>query len=166
MKKFLLAGFVVFSASLSGTALADVSKIGVVNFQEVVQKSPDYEALKTKLEKQFTPKQKKMMDGQKELQKKVEDLRRNDAVMKEEDKKKLQEEIIKKQQELQAMEVNFQKEYVAEQEKAFQELVAKLKAKVVTVAEQEKLDMILAKDAVPFTKGPDVTQKVIDALKK
>lgn len=165
MKKILLTGLFVFSTSLASVALADDMKIGIVNFQEVVQKSPDYEALKSKLEKQFTPKQKKLVDGQKELQKDVEELRKNDSVMKEEDKKKLQEKIIKKQQELQAMEVGFQKEYVAEQEKGFQELVNKLKEKVAKVAEKEKLDMVLSKDAVPYSKGPDVTQKVIDALK-
>ncbi len=166
MKKFLFVSFIALSASVANVALAaDASKIGIVNFQEVVQNSPDYEALKSKLEKQLAPKQKKLMASQKEFQKDLEDLRKNDAVMKEADKKKLQEKIIKKQQEIQLMEAAFQKESLAAQEKAFQELVTKLKAKIAKVAKAEKLDMALTKDAVLYTTGPDITQKVIKALK-
>ena len=40
------------------------------------------------------------------------------------------------------------------------------KGKIAKIAEQEKLDIILTTEAVAYSKSPDITQKVIDALKK
>lgn len=166
MKKNLLLGLFILSTSFSSALLAADMKVGVVNFQEVVQKSPDYEAFKTKLEKEFAPKQKKLLEAQKELQKDVEEYRKNESILTEDKKKAAQEKFIKKQQQIQADEMAFQKEYALAQEKAFYEIVKKIKgASAAKVAKEANVDLILSKDAVIHTSGPDLTEKMISALK-
>lgn len=76
----IAAGFLVTGLAAT-SARAAALKIGVVNYQVLVQSSPQYKAAISALRTEFMPKQKRLQAEAKTLQAKQAKLQRNEATM-------------------------------------------------------------------------------------
>ena len=157
----ILACAVVFSGSASA---ADVAKIGVVDFQQVIQESEAGQQVQERIQKQG----RKMESDLQELGQQIEELQkqlsRDSMVM---NKKKRQE----KQREMEIKRYDFQskkEEYESEFRQMQSELVGKLQAEILSIAEEigetEGYLLIVEKNAaVYYPDSIEITDKVIKA---
>lgn len=174
MKKVVGLSLILSSALVfSGVAFAAANtgtNVCVVEIAKVLHDSPqvkkDVEALKAKFKKD----QDSIESKQNAMQKKMADLKKNDAVMSSATKAKTEKAIADERQSLIKEIGDFQQKLTAEQ-KAMMDVVFKdLNGVIQSVAKTEKCDVVLDSQFVLYAvPGHDVTadvEKKFDAEKK
>ncbi len=167
MKKIIFSIIAVLSFSLfiTTSAWAADTKIGVINMQGLLQKLPQMKKIGDDLKKQFGDKQKQLVDAQDSFKKDADKFRRDGAVMSDKDKQAAEDKLFKAQQDLQTMQMDLQRDYMAAQNKQVDTLMSSIKAVVEKIATQEKFDLILVNASVAYAnKDMDITTKVSKEL--
>ncbi len=152
--------------SLFGTSLfADSAKIGVVDLQKIMQASSQMKDIQQKLEKEFKPRRDKLVATETALKSDMEKFKRDSAIMSATQKKDLEKKIVAAQQQFERDGQQYQQELSAAHNEAMEGLYAKVRAAISKIAKEEKYDIIVQKDAAPFSVDTlDVTDKVIKAI--
>src|SRR5262252_2482618 len=94
----LVAGVMAVAAPL-GAAHAEL-KIGVVNFEALVQESPQLKTMRQALQDEFGPRERDLVQLQKDLKTKAEKFQKDAAVMTDAEKSKLERELREGQRDL------------------------------------------------------------------
>jgi outer membrane protein len=166
MKKILLLVLSIGLLLGFSVARADNLKVGVLDVQKVMQKSPRVSAMQAKLKKQFAPQEKKITAAQKQLKADFDKYNKDQAVMKDADKKALQKKILAEQSKLRNLQTQFQQQLIAAQRKSMQSILKDIEDAVEKVAKDQKLDLVLTKASVAYNNPDlDVTDQVIKKLK-
>ena len=156
----LLVGF-IFAMSI-GSVFADGVKVGIVDLQKIMQTSPQMKVIQQKLEKDFKPRRDKLVAMEETLKKDMEKFKRDDAVMSEAQKKELEKKIIASQQMFEREGQQYQQELSTAHNEAMEGLYTKIRTAIKKVAEMKKFDIILQKDAAPYSVDTlDVTPEVM-----
>jgi outer membrane protein len=152
--------------SLSGaSAFADWAKIGVVDLQKIMQTSSQMKVIQQKLEKDFKPRRDKLVTMEEDLKKDMERFKRDSAVLSQTQKKALEKKIVATQQTFEREGQQYQQELSTAHNEAMEELYGKIRKAINKVAESEKYDLILQKDAAPFSVGKlDITERVMKQI--
>lgn len=160
--KMIIPAFLLITVSCANAA--DL-KIGVINVQQIMQKSPMVIALNKQLQDQFQPRQAQLVKAQSDLQAEVDKLNKNGAVMSNNDRSQLQDKIIADRASLQASGQSFQTDLNAAQSQAMQQFMGKLQAAVNVVAANGKYDLILQRSGTPYVNNAlDITSLVMAQL--
>lgn len=165
MKRFgLVLAALVFA--LTGTnAFAEWSKIGVVDLQKIMQTSPQMKEIQQKLEKDFKPRRDALVAMEEGLKKNMEQFKRDNTIMSDTQKKDMERKIIATQQQFEREGQQYQQELSSAHNEAMEGLYNKVRAAISKVAETDKFDIILQKDAAPFTTVKlDVTDRVMKEI--
>jgi outer membrane protein len=166
MKKII--GTIVASTLLLGaTAFASI-KVGIIDLPQILQHSPQVQAISTKLKAQFKPEQEKIMAAQNKIRTEAQKLSPNKTdAMKPAEKKAIQDKIMAEQKKLQQMVVNFQEGVGKAQESAMRAFMDQVDTAVKTIAQKDGLDLVLLKPAVVYASDTvDVTKQVLAVLPK
>ena len=164
MKRFGGVLAVVFSL-FAMNVWADVSKIGVVDLQKIMQTSTQMKEIQQKLEQEFKPRRDKLIAAESALKGDVEKFKRDSAIMSVSQKKELEKKIITAQQQFERDGQQYQQELTTANNEAMEALYAKVRAAISKVAKDNKYDLIVQKDAAPFSaEALDVTDKVVKAI--
>jgi len=165
MKRFGVV-LVALVLSLFGTSLfADWAKVGVVDLQKIMQASTQMKSIQEKLEKEFKPRRDKLVAVETSLKSDMEKFKRDGAILSATQKKDLEKKILAAQQQFERDGQQYQQELSAAHNEAMEGLYAKVRAAISKIAKDEKYDIIVQKDAAPFsTTELDVTDKIIKAL--
>jgi outer membrane protein len=168
MKKLLLSLLPVVGLFLFGSsAMAADLKIGVVDVRLVLQKSPQMAVSNSELQREFKPRETEVSDAQKTLQADAEKLNRNAASMSQDDRNKAQEKLLEERTKLQTLASSFQKDLAKAQNQAMQKLLTKVGNIVSGIAKENKYDIVLQRDSVPYAKPDmDITNQVIQGMLK
>jgi outer membrane protein len=152
--------------SLFGTSLfADWAKIGVVDLQKIMQTSSQMKSIQEKLEKEFKPRRDKLVAVEASLKSDMEKFKRDSAIMSATQKKELEKKIVSTQQQFERDGQQYQQELSTAHNEAMEGLYTKVRAAIGKIAKDEKYDIIVQKDAAPFsTQALDVTDKVIKEI--
>lgn len=151
----------VFSLG-TANAIADGAKIGVVDLQKIMQTSPQMKAIQQKLENQFKPRRDKLVAMEENLKKDMEEFKRDSAVMSQTQKKDLEKKIVTKQQSFERQGQQYQQELSTAHNEAMEDLYGKIRKAITKVADSEKYDIVLQKDAAPFSVDKlDITANVM-----
>ena len=105
--------------SLGFAATANVN-IGVLDVQALMQKSPQVEKIKADLEKQFKSRQSALQSQAKELESKMDKLKRNGSVMSEAERQELQADLMKSRRNLEQAQQDLQNDANIAQNKAME----------------------------------------------
>jgi len=152
-------------ALFASAAMAENLKVGVVDLHKVMQESSQAKAISQQLEKQFKPRQQKLLAQQKQLKADADKLNRDSSVMTAAQKKQLQNKINAEKGSLQQAAAAYQQELNNAQNKAMQDFFNKVKAALDKIAKQGNYDIILQKEGVPFAADKiDITPQVVKAL--
>lgn len=158
-------GGVLFALLFSMSAFADGTKIGVVDLQKIMQTAPQMKAIQEKLEKEFKPRRDKLVAVEEGLKKDMEKFKRDSTVMSASQKKDLEKKILATQQQFERDGQQYQQELSTAHNEAMEEFYNKIRAAIAKVAESEKYDVVLQKDAAPYSSEKlDVTAKVIQGI--
>jgi outer membrane protein len=160
---FFVALFFTLS---SAVAVADGTKIGVVDLQKIMQTSTQMKSIQEKLEKQFKPRRDKLVATEEGLKKDMEKFKRDSSVLSQNQRKELEKKIVATQQQFEREGQQYQQELSTAHNEAMEEFYTKIRAAIAKVADSEKYDVVLQKDAAPFSSDKlDVTAKVMQEIK-
>jgi outer membrane protein len=144
-------------------AAAAEFKVGIVDGMDVVSKSTDGKRVQDSIKHKSEELGKPFAQRRQELAKQVEDFQKQSSVMKEEARKTKAAELEKKMQDFQKQGADAEKQLQQFQEKELAPLFQKLEGAVKSVAQQDKLDIVLDKrNAGLLFMDPklDITDKV------
>jgi outer membrane protein len=162
----LSTAILVLCLSVISVDAAEV-KIGVVDFQQVMEGSEPGQKFEADLKKEGQQMEAEIKKGQEELKALKEKVEREAMVMSEKAKEEKQIEFNVKLSGLQKKQAQFRKDFLAKQRQG----VSQFRVEVIEIAHEigkaEKFDMIVSKDALLYMDaGVDITPKVIKALNK
>jgi outer membrane protein len=144
-------------------AAAAEFKVGVVDGMDVVSKSAAGKAVQAAIKRKSEELSRPFGQKRQDLAKEVENFQKQASLMKEEARKTKAAELEKKMQDFQKQGADAEKQLQQFQESQLAPLFQKLEGAVKTVAQQEKLDMVLDKrNAGLLYMDPklDITDKV------
>lgn len=157
---FFIACMLGFGATFAQAA--DSTKIGVVDLQRIMQTAPQMKSIQEKLEKEFRPRRDKLVKMEEELKKDMERFKRDTAVLSVDQKRDLEKKIVAAQQTFEREGQQYQQELSTAHNEAMEDLYTRIRKAIEVVALNEKYDVILQKDAAPFSGSQlDVTDHVL-----
>lgn len=150
----------------AGSSFAEINKVGVVDLQKIMQTSPQMNTVKQTLEKQFKARRDKLVSMEADLKKNVEKFQRDNAVMSDSQKKDMQKKIMTDRQVFETEGQKYQQELSAAHNKEMEALYNKVRTAISKIAQDDKFDLIIQKDAAPYSASSmDVTDQVMKAIK-
>ncbi|MCC7414149.1 MAG: OmpH family outer membrane protein [Gammaproteobacteria bacterium] len=163
IKTFLVGATLAFSLASTGQA-ADL-KIGYVNYQKLLEESPQAKAAAGLLETEFGPKQRELVNLQKSLKDKADKLQRDGAVMSEPERGKVEREVRDGERELSRRANELQEDINLRRNEEIGKINRLLLGEVQTYARANGYDLVLSDGVVYAGEGIDVTAQLISALK-
>lgn len=146
-------------------AFADGAKIGVVDLQKIMQTSSQMKSIQQKLEADFKPRRDKLVAMEDGLKQDMEKFKRDGAIMSDSQKKELEKKIVATQQTFEREGQQYQQELSTAHNEAMEELYGKIRKAISKVADSEKFDIVLQKDAAPFSADKlDITANVMKQI--
>lgn len=153
----------LFTALLCGTAFAQDFKIGFVNTDRVFREANSAKAAQTKLEQEFS-KREKEINAQGDALKTASDKFERDApTLSESQRAARQKQVIDLDRDFQRKRREFQEDLNARKNEELQSVLERANRIVKQVAEAEKYDLVL-QEAVYINPKHDITDKVLKAL--
>lgn len=155
----------ILSLLLAGPVLAEGIKIGVVNANKIVEKSPQYDAVRKSLEAEFKRRNDDFVAKQKQLKKLEEKLSRDSAVMSASEVKRLEKDIRTRRRKLSNTRDEYREDLNLRRNEEFQKLLQKVSEVVHQLGKDENIDLILSEGVVYASKKIDLTGQVLQRLK-
>ena len=159
-QKFLL-GLVVALAGFS--ASAQEFKVGVVNLDRIFREANSAKAAQTKLEQEFSKREKELTDLGTQLKTSSDKFEREAPTLAESQRNVRQRQLVDQDRTFQTKRREFQEDLNARKNEELQQVIERANKVVKTLAESEKYDLIL-QESVYVNPKHDITDKVIKAL--
>lgn len=163
MKKFAV---LTAAIALMGLSVAQAAtKIGVVDIQKIIQKSPEVAAINKQLNTKFEPVQQKIMKADKLLRANLEKYNRNSSVMSAKERDSLSTTITRERQSLIHQQQDYRDNLSLAQHEALHGLFTKVQNAIDNIAKQGNYDIILQRASAPYaSKAIDITDQVIKTV--
>jgi outer membrane protein len=151
---------------LAGTAAqAQELKIGFVNSDRVLREATLAKAAQTRLETEFSKRQKEGEDAESKLKAAADKLDKDGPTLPEAERSRRQRELVDQDRELQRKRREFQEDLNQRKNEELASVVERANKVVKQIYDTEKFDIILQGDVVIFASARvDITDKVIKAL--
>jgi outer membrane protein len=147
----------------AGQAAAEV-KMGVVNFQKLLEEAPQTKSAMQALENEFAPRRRELLTMQNDLKAKDDKLQKEGAVMAEADRAKAEKSLRDQQREFSRKAGEFQDDASTRRNEEIGKVQRYLISEIQTYASAQGYDLVLG-DGVFFAKGPlDITANVLAVL--
>jgi outer membrane protein len=144
-------------------AAAEV-KMGVVNFQKLLEDAPQTKTAMAALENEFAPRRRELLTLQNDLKAKDEKLQKEGAVMAEADRAKAEKTLRDQQREFSRKAGEFQDDASTRRNEEIGKVQRYLVTEIQAYANAQGYDLVLG-DGVFFAKGPlDITAQVLAVL--
>ena len=165
MKYLTRPWLVVLLATLAfgARAQADDFRVGFVNTDRIFREATTAKAAQTKLEQEFSKREKDLNDMGAALKSASEKFEREAPTLTEQQRAQRQKGLIDQDREFQRKRREFQEDLTARKNEELQQVLERANRVVRQVAEQEKYDLVL-QEAVYINPKYDITDKVIKAL--
>ena len=160
LKSMLVAAVVAGSAT---TASAQELKIGYVNSDRVLREAVPAKAAQSKLEAEFSKREKDLNDVAARLKTASDKLDKDAPTLAEAERTRRQRELVDQDRELQRKRREFQEDLGQRKNEELATVVERTNRVIKQIFETEKYDLIL-QEAVFWSPKVDITDKVIKAL--
>jgi len=148
---------------LAASAQAQEFKMGFVNTDRVFREASSAKAAQSKLEQEFSRREKELVDAGNSLKTASEKFEREAPTLAESQRNARQKQLMDQDREFQRKRREFQEDLNARKNEELQQVLERANRVVKQVAEAEKYDVIL-QEAVYVNPKHDITDKVIKAL--
>ena len=167
LNRYLLPFSLVLLMGVAGYAQsADGHRVAFVNATKVVEESPQYAQARKKLEQEFSRREKELLASQSQLKKLEEKLERDRSVMSDSEAKRLERDIISRSRKLKNSRAEFREDFTLRRNEEINKLRKKVAEVVREVGKDEKIDLILSDGVVYFSDQIDISDKVLNRLKR
>jgi outer membrane protein len=153
----------VSSLLLSMPLLAEDFRVGFINTDRIFREANTAKVAQTKLEQEFSKREKELVDLGNSLKTNSEKLERDLPTLSETQRTTKQRQLADQDREFQRKRREFQEDLNARKNEELQMVLEKANKVVKQVAEAEKYDLIL-QEAVYINPKHDITEKVIKAI--
>src|ERR1700684_3429153 len=148
---------------LSGQASAEM-KMGVVNFQKLLEDAPQTKTAMQALENEFAPRRRELLTLQNDLKARDEKMQKEGAVMAEADRAKAEKTLRDQQREFSRKAGEFQDDAGTRKNEEIGKVQRYLVTEIQAYATAQGYDLVLG-DGVFYAKGPlDITANVLAVL--
>ncbi|NML84395.1 OmpH family outer membrane protein [Polaromonas sp.] len=164
MKNFsnkIALGLVIALAAFSVSA--QEFKVGVVNLDRIFREANSAKAAQTKLEQEFSKREKELTDLGAQLKTMSDKFEREAPTLAESQRTVRQRQLVDQDRTFQTKRREFQEDLSARKNEELQQVIERANKVVKTLAESEKYDLIL-QESVYVNPKHDITDKVIKAL--
>jgi outer membrane protein len=145
------------------SAQAQEFRIGFISTDRIFREANTAKAAQTKLEQEFSRREKELMDLGNTLKTNSEKLERDAPTLSETQRVTRQRQLSEQDREFQRKRREFQEDLNARKNEEFQLVLERANRVVRQVAEAEKYDLVL-QEAVYINPKHDITEKVIKAI--
>ena len=143
------------------------TRIGVLDWQTLLSKSPQAEDAGKRLEKEFQVPKDKLVNKQKEFQTKREKMQRDADVMSVAERGKKEKELAKMEQDIRRMDEELRSDYTTRHREEMDIFIKEVKDLVDEVAQEYKYDVVISQEGVLHVADRvDMTGKVLERLEK
>jgi outer membrane protein len=161
MSSKLFLGAVIALASFA--ASAQEFRVGVVNLDRIFREANSAKSAQTKLEQEFSKREKELNDTATQLKTLSEKFEREAPTLAESQRNTRQKQLVDQDREFQRKRREFQEDLNTRKNEELQQVIERANKVVKTLAETEKYDLIL-QESVYVNPKHDITDKVIKAL--
>ncbi|TAN47990.1 MAG: OmpH family outer membrane protein [Methylococcaceae bacterium] len=159
-----VAGLLFIGLFMTSAVMAGDLKIGVVNTQKLLEKAPQAEKAKKELEREFSPRDKRLVAEQKDIKQMEEKLAKEGAVMSDGERQKLDKEILNRKREGKRLQDEFREDFNIRRNEELGKLQREVVEAIQQLAKEESFDLLLADGVVYASDQVDVTDKVLKKL--
>ena len=160
LRKFCLGSVIAF-AGLS--ASAQEFKVGIVNLDRIFREANSAKAAQTKLETEFSKREKDLNDVATQLKTVSDKFEREAPTLSESQRNTRQKQLVDQDREFQRKRREFQEDLNTRKNEELQLVIERANRVVRSLAEAEKYDLII-QEAVYVNPKHDITDKVLKAL--
>jgi outer membrane protein len=158
-------GFALLGLLASMSLEAAELKIGFVNVARLLERAPQAEKAKKELEREFAPRDKKLVAEQKEIKAMEEKLAKDAAIMSESERQKMDKEILSRKREAKRLQDEFREDFNLRRNEELTQLQKEIFEAIQSLAKDENFDILLTDGVVFASETVDVTSKVEKKLK-
>lgn len=156
-------GLCLCGLMIAGPASAEI-KMGVVNFQKLLEDAPQTKTAMQALENEFAPRRRELLTMQNDLKARDEKLQKEGAVMSEPDRAKAEKTLRDQQREFSRKAGEFQDDASTRRNEEIGKVQRYLVTEIQGYANAQGFDLVLG-EGVFFAKGPlDITANVLAVL--
>jgi outer membrane protein len=142
-------------------------KMGVLDWQQLLQKAPQAEVAGKRLEKEFQIPKEKLDNKQKEFLTKRDKLQKDKDVMSANERAKKEKELAKMEQDLRRIDEELRSDYTTRHREEMDEFIRIVRECVDRMAKDKKIDLVIPQEATLFVSDRiDMTEEVLKALEK
>lgn len=156
----LLLGANMVSANMAWAEL----KIGFVNIPAVLEKAPQAEKAKKRLEQEFSPRDKQLVAQQNDIKNLEERLNRDAAVMGDSERRNLEKDILNKQREFKRSQQEFSEDFNIRRNEELGKLQRKIVEAIRELAKSQSFDLLLTEGVIYASETVDVTNQIQQKL--
>ena len=164
MHKLLTAAALVLPLSLAQAA--DL-KIGFVSVAKILSSAPQAEAASKRLEQEFAPRQKGLVEAQKSVRKLEEKLSKDGAVMSESQRRSLENDIRNQLRDLNRTNAELREDFNLRRNEELGKFQKQVLEVINGLAKEEGFDLVVNDGATLYASPQvDITDKVLSRLKR
>ena len=164
MKHFSSKLFLAAAIAFAGfSASAQEFRVGVVNLDRIFREANSAKSAQTKLEQEFSKREKELNDTATQLKTLSEKFEREAPTLAESQRNTRQKQLVDQDREFQRKRREFQEDLNTRKNEELQQVIERANKVVKSLAEAEKYDLIL-QESVYVNPKHDITDKVIKAL--
>ncbi|MGD7033724.1 OmpH family outer membrane protein [Methylotuvimicrobium buryatense] len=139
-------------------------KIGFVNIPAVLEKAPQAEKAKKRLEQEFSPRDKQLVAQQNDIKNLEERLNRDAAVMGDSERRNLEKDILNKQREFKRSQQEFSEDFNIRRNEELGKLQRKIVEAIRELAKSQSFDLLLTEGVIYASETVDVTAQIQQKL--
>lgn len=163
LSRRLCTAFALAALALASQVQAQEFRVGFVNTDRIFKEAATAKAAQTKLEQEFSKREKELIDMGASIKASADKLERDAPTLSEAQRATRQKQLIEQDRDFQRKRREFQEDLNSRKNEELQLVLERANKVVKQVAESEKYDLVL-QDAVYINPKHDITDKVIKAL--
>lgn len=154
----------LLSVGFALPASAQAAKIGVVNYQRLMQESPQAKAALDAIRAEFAPREKELQNQQASLKTKEERVQKDAATMSDSQRSAAEKELRDGYRDLARKQQEVQDDFNARRNEEMSRLQRTLVEEVQAYAKAQNFDLVLADGVIYFNTALDITPAILTAL--
>ena len=147
----------------SATSMAQDFRIGFVNTDRIFRESNPAKAAQTKLEAEFSKREKELADQGTQLKTATEKFEREAPTLAESQRVSRQRQLVEQDRDFERRRREFQEDLGARKNEELQQVIERANRVIKQVAESEKFDLVI-QEAVYINPKHDITDRVLKVI--
>lgn len=156
---FLLSSFV-------SVASAQDIKIAAVNAIRILENSPQADVAHGKIEKEFAPRERQLVEEQKRLKSLEDRMVKDGAIMSESERANLEREILSMRRDLRRKQEEYREDLNFRRNEEFTQIQKSILEAIQNVAKEMGYDLVIGEGVIYASDKVDISDRVIEHLKR